>query len=136
MSESKIMRDIRLAIGGRSDCRLLRNNVAQGVVGEVKWVRQRATVEVFPGDAIVRHARVLHAGLATGSSDLIGPRRTLITPEMVGRSVGVLVGLEVKDETGRQSPEQIAWERMLLSMGCLAGVVRSVEDAVRIVDSI
>lgn len=134
MSESKLLRDIRLAIGSRPDCRIFRNNTAQGVVGNVTWVRQPTTVTLHPGDAIVRRARILHAGLAEGSSDLIGPVSVLVTPSMVGSTVGLFAGLEVKDTDGRASPEQIAWDAMLRRFGARSGIVRSVDEAIAIVE--
>jgi len=134
VSESLIQRDIRLAIGSRPDTRLFRNNTAQGVVGEVEWPKAPKTVKVYPGDAIVRHARVLHAGLHEGSSDLVGIHRTLITPSMVGRSVGLFLGLETKDERGRASEPQKRWHQMLLDFGALSGIVRSVEEARQVIE--
>lgn len=129
MSETLIQRDIRIAIGGRSDCRLFRNNVAQGVVGNVRWIKTRETVDLFPGDAVVRRGRILHAGLCEGSSDLVGVRRVLITPDMVGRTVGLFVGLEVKDEGGTTEPAQERFLKMLLEFGAFGGIVRSVREA-------
>jgi hypothetical protein len=134
MSESKLLRDIRLAIGSRPDCRIWRNNVARAVVGVVTWIKQTTTVTLNPGDVIVRNARILHAGLHEGSSDLILVRAILITPDMVGSTVGVLGGLEVKDIDGKVSPEQLAWDAMLRRFGARSGIVRSVEEAIAVVE--
>lgn len=133
MTESTIQADIRLALGSRPDTRIWRNNVAQGVMGDVRWYRQPTTVRVLPGDALVRHARVLHAGLAEGSPDLIGLRTVTITPEMVGRTVSLFVGVEVKSSAGRQTVEQRSFLAMLEQRGALAGIARSVDDATRII---
>ena len=51
-----------------------------------------------------------------------------ISPEMVGRTVGVYVGAEFKTATGRQSPEQRAWQQALELRGGVYRLVRSAED--------
>jgi hypothetical protein len=71
-------------------------------------------------------------GLQPGSSDLIGWRTVTITPEMVGQQVAVFTSIEVKTPTGRVKPEQQQWLDAVLSAGGIAGVARSVEDALRI----
>jgi dihydroxyacid dehydratase/phosphogluconate dehydratase len=72
-------------------------------------------------------------GLARGSADLIGYRSITITPEMVGQQVAVFASIEVKTPTGRIRPEQRAWMETVQAAGGIAGVARSVEDALRIV---
>jgi hypothetical protein len=57
-------------------------------------------------------------GLAVGSADLIG----LVEG-------GRFVSLEVKTPSGVQSPEQIAWGRMVERLGGIHAVVRSIDDA-------
>lgn len=41
---------------------------------------------------------------------------------------GVLISLEVKTQTGRQSPDQKAWEARCHEIGAAYHVVRSIED--------
>ena len=72
-------------------------------------------------------------GLARGSADLIGYRTITITPDMVGQQVAVFASIEVKTPTGRIRPEQRAWMETVQAAGGIAGVARSVEDALRIV---
>jgi hypothetical protein len=71
-------------------------------------------------------------GLQPGSSDLIGWRTVTITPEMVGQQVAVFTSIEVKTATGRVKPEQQQWLDAVQAAGGIAGVARSVEDALRI----
>jgi len=71
-------------------------------------------------------------GLCKGSADLIGWRTVTITPEMVGQQVAVFTSIEVKSERGRLAAEQQQWLDAVLSAGGIAGVARSVEDALRI----
>ena len=72
-------------------------------------------------------------GLCKGSADLIGYRTITITPDMVGQQVAVFLSIEVKNPTGRIRPEQQAWMETVQAAGGIAGVARSVEDALRIV---
>ena len=72
-------------------------------------------------------------GLCKGSADLIGYRTITITPEMVGQQVAVFLSIEVKTPTGRIRPEQQAWLETIQAAGGIAGVARSVDDALRIV---
>ena len=72
-------------------------------------------------------------GLCKGSADLIGYRTITITPDMVGQQVAVFLSIEVKTPAGRIRPEQQAWMETVQAAGGIAGVARSVEDALRIV---
>ena len=76
--------------------------------------------------------RPVSFGLCKGSADLIGYRSITITPEMVGQQVAVFTSIEVKTPTGRIRPEQRAWMETVQAAGGIAGVARSVEDALRL----
>ena len=79
-----------------------------------------------------QHGRPVSFGLCKGSADLIGWRTVTITPEMVGTQVAVFTSIEVKTPTGRVKPEQQQWLDAVQSAGGIAGVARSVEDALQI----
>ena len=79
-----------------------------------------------------QHGRPVSFGLARGSADLIGWTIRTVTPEMVGTQVAVFTSIEVKTPTGRVKPEQQQWLDAVQSAGGIAGVARSVEDALRI----
>jgi hypothetical protein len=79
-----------------------------------------------------QHGRPVSFGLCKGSADLIGYRTITITPDMVGQQVAVFASIEVKTPTGRIRPEQQAWLETVQAAGGIAGVARSVEDALRI----
>lgn len=111
--ETDLQQRIRLALGTRHDLRLFRNNT--GVLPDPKT------------------GRPIQFGLARGSSDLIGWRTVVVTPEMVGQRIAVFTSIEVKTPTGRLAPTQQAWLGAVRSAGGIAGVARSVGDAVRIV---
>ena len=71
-------------------------------------------------------------GLHKGSPDLIGWKRTVITPDMVGKTVAVAIGIEVKTERGRPTPEQTHFLDHMKNFGALAGIARNVEEAKQI----
>lgn len=130
MSEQNVMKRVMLALS-RAGAVVFRQNVGQGVVGGVEWIRARKTVVVNPGDAVVRGARVFHAGLCTGSSDLIGWNSLIVTPEMVGRRVAVFTAIETKAEKGgHKREEQVKFVEAVRSAGGIAGFANSPEVTV------
>jgi hypothetical protein len=113
-AETTLQQQIRLALGTRSDLRLFRNQVGQ-----------------LPDP---RTGRPVQFGLARGSADLIGWRTVVVTPEMVGQRIAVFTSLEIKTPTGRLAPAQRAWLGVVHQAGGIAGVARSVSDALAIVE--
>jgi hypothetical protein len=111
MSEQRIQQEIRIACS-TGQTRLFRNNT---------------------GTLRDQHGRPVSFGLCKGSADLIGYRTVTITPDMVGQQVAVFTSIEVKTPTGRIRPEQQQWLETVQAAGGIAGVARSVEDALRIV---
>jgi hypothetical protein len=120
MSEHEIQQRILLACGSGT-ARLWRNNVGTGWAGQATQIRRRGMVAVEPGDVVVRNARPLHAGLCTGSSDLIGYRQI--------DGVAQLVAIEVKSATGRPTPQQVQFLNHIQAAGGCAGIARSVDAA-------
>ena len=111
--ETTIQQQIRLALGTRPDLRLFRNNTG-----------------TLPDP---RTGRPVQFGLAKGSADLIGLRTVTITPDMVGQQVAVFTSIEVKTQTGRATTAQQNWLQMVRRAGGIAGIARSVSDALEIV---
>jgi hypothetical protein len=107
MTEQQIQQAIRLAIS-RGDTRLWRNNT---------------------GTLLDRQGRPVQFGLCKGSSDLIGLRSITIGPEHLGQRVAVFAAVEVKSSTGRPTVDQLAFVDTVQSMGGMAGIARSVDDA-------
>ena len=124
MKELNIQKSIMLAVSKYS--RMFRNNVGTGWVGKVSATKD--------GGKYIKDARPLKAGLCTGSSDLIGWTTKTITPEMVGCKVAIFTALEIKTPTGKATPEQMNFIQQVRLGGGLAGIARSGEDAVLIVN--
>ncbi len=109
--ERRIQSDIQLAAcAGGGPARLWRNNT-----GALRDARGQ----------LVRY------GLCPGSSDLIGYRTITITPDMVGQRLAVFAAVEVKDR-GRLTAQQEAFLNLIQQAGGLAGVARSVPEALSI----
>lgn len=104
MTETPISREILLALGSRRDVRLFRNNV---------------------GVATTRDGSVIRFGLAPGSSDLIGWRAITVTPDMVGKTIAVFTGVEVKTPKGAIRPNQLTWQSAVRAHGGIAEILRS-----------
>ena len=106
-SEQTIQQHIRLACS-IGNCRLFRNNT---------------------GTLRDQHGRPVQFGLCKGSADLIGWTSRTITPEMVGQQIAVFTSIEVKSSSGRVKPEQQQWLNAVQAAGGIAGVARSVGEA-------
>ena len=111
-SEHEIQQRIRLACG-RGPVRLWRNNT---------------------GALVDQQGRFVRFGLCKGSSDLIGLRKVVVTPEMVGQRIAQFVALEIKAPQGVVSPEQQAFLRLVQELGGVASVCRSIEQAQAVLD--
>ena len=109
--EQTIQQHIRLACSIGS-CRLFRNNT--GTLRDI-------------------NGRPVTFGLCKGSADLIGWRTVTVTPEMVGQQIAVFTSIEVKAASGgRIRPEQQAWMQAVAAAGGIAGIARSVGEAMDI----
>lgn len=119
MTERAIQNEILLAASA-AGWTLFRNNVGVGWAGEASH---------FPdGSVLIRNPRPLHAGLCTGSCDLIGWRPLLIGTEHLGTTVAQFVGVEVKTSKGRESKAQRTFSRVVNEAGGLALVARGPGD--------
>ena len=119
MRESDIQRAVMLA-ASEAGFTTWRNNTGQAWAGEVQRLKD--------GSVLIRHPRPLHAGLCKGSSDLIGFRRVVVTPELVGETLAQFVAIEVKAPRGRLSEAQERFLEFVRSAGGLGIVARSAED--------
>lgn len=81
------------------------------------------------GQYELKDGRILRSGLCNGSSDLIGWRSIVVTPEMVGKKIAVFAALEVKSKTGRATAGQKNFCQRVKEAGGFAGIVKSPDDA-------
>ncbi len=129
VSESVLKAAIRLAVGRDApQCRLFNNPVGLGWSGRI--------VLHEGGVVTLADARRIAFGLMPGSSDLIGWTTVAVTPEMVGRRLAVFTSPEVKTQSGRARPGQPEWIRNVVAAGGIAGIVRSPDDALRLVSCV
>jgi hypothetical protein len=126
MRESSVQQRIRLdaAYGG---IELWRNNV-----GVLLNDRGQPVRFGLGNDSAGLNARIK-------SSDLIGVTPVFVTPELVGRVLGVFTAIECKEEGWRMTPSderaiaQAAFHDIVKRAGGFAGFAQSVEDFRKIV---
>lgn len=109
----------------RSDERRIQSEIQLAATGPARLWRNNV------GALRDQRGQLVRYGLCPGSSDLIGLRTITITPDMVGQQVAVFTAVEVKDR-GRPTDQQQAFITMVQMAGGLAGVARSVPDALSI----
>lgn len=115
MRESDLMKEIMIALSA-AGCMVFRNNTGTAYQGKV--------IHQSGNQVTLADARVIVFGLCVGSADIIG-----IAPD------GRFLAVEVKTAKGKTTPEQ---ERFIFNVqlaGGIAGVARSVDDALRLVQS-
>ena len=113
--ETKIQNSILVALS-QAGCTVWRVETAGAWVGR-QIHKDGSTVTLA-------NARMFRTGLCTGGSDIIG-----ISP------AGRFIAIEVKTRTGRVSPEQQRFIDAVNRAGGIAGVARSVEDALELIRS-
>lgn len=124
MKESNIQKVIMMAVA--PFCRVFRNNVGTGWIGKVSATKD--------GGKYIENPRPLHAGLCTGSSDLIGWTERTITPDMVGKKIAIFTAIEVK-KTNRSviSKHQLNFIDQVRKSGGIAGIATSGDQAINLV---
>ena len=110
--ETVIQREIMIALS-KEGCKVFRNETGGFWTGKVIHKDGRTVT--------LANAQMMQCGLCVGSSDIIG-----ITPN------GKFIAIEVKTETGRVTKEQITFINNILSSGGIAGIARSVADALEL----
>lgn len=127
MLENKVQAEIMLAIGALPGVRVFRNTVGEGWQGKM--------VENKGGFVVLKNARYVTFGLCPGSADLIGWRSIEVLPSHVGRRLALFLSPEVKTVTGPTRDLQTKFLAAVNAAGGLAGIVRSPENAVRLVST-
>lgn len=122
-SEELVQQQIRMALAGVPSVVTWRNNVgaAQDATGRV--IRY----------GLMNDSKELNERFK--SSDLVGIRPVVVTPEMVGRTLGVFFAVEVKavnwtaSITDKHTLAQKRYLDLVTEAGGLAGFAQSVHDA-------
>lgn len=116
MTEHDIQDSIRVAVS--KDCAIFRTNSGELWQGKVVYSKE------FRQNVLINLRRVV--GLPAGYSDLSGVRK----------SDGRAVFIEVKTPTGVVSDAQKNFIEQMRKCNAVAGVARSVEDALKLVGEI
>jgi hypothetical protein len=122
ITEKNIQSEIMLAVS-QYGCMVWRNETAGCWAGKV--------IKKDKGNVTIENARFINAGLCKGSNDIIGITPVLITQEMVGKTLGVFTGIEVKTKIGRLSDEQKIFDANVNRINGVSFTARSAEEAVR-----
>lgn len=80
-------------------------------------------------------SRVVRIGVP-GLADSMAVVAVTITPDMVGKTIGVAVAPEFKTATGKQSQAQQLWQRAFEARGGVYRLVRSAADMLGLVDDV
>lgn len=111
--ETKIQNAILLALS-EAGCTVWRNETSGAWVG--KQIHRA-------GDQVTLiNAHMMTFGLCVGSSDIIG-----VSP------AGLFLAIEVKTLKGRPTKEQLRFIEAVRKAGGIAGIARSVEDALELI---
>lgn len=116
MTEHDIQNEIRMAISPYGT--FFRANVGQAWTGS-------AIHYLSNGDILIKNGRPFSTGLPKGFPDLFG--------FTIQNGLPIFSGLEVKNANGRIRKEQQHMIDFLQSRNCKAGIVRSVDEAIKLV---
>ena len=115
-------------VGASATHRLWRN--ASGHYYAGKLIRHGpGLVTLGATDAVIRGCTPIHAGLCDGAADLVGILSVPVASLPADGMAGLFLAIEVKTPDGTVQPHQRAWREMILALGGVAGVARSVEEA-------
>lgn len=113
-AETRLQQEIMLALS-QAGCVVWRNNTGQAWLGKV--------IHQAGKQITLTDAHKMPFGLCVGSSDLVG-----ITPQ------GRFLAVEVKTPTGHVSKQQTAFIDGVRAAGGIAGIARSVQDAIDLIE--
>lgn len=117
--ESNIQKQIQLSASSNS-CVLFRANSGKAWQGN-------QTQRMKDGSLLIKDPRPF-LGHSPGFSDLVGVTETVITQDMVGKTIGVATFIEVKTADGRIREDQKTFLAAMKKRGAIAGIARSVSD--------
>ena len=115
-SESVILKQCLIALSD-AGCIVWRNSTAGAWVGHV--------AHRDGGMVVLDNAKMIHAGLCTGSSDIVG----------IHKKTGRFIAIEVKSKRGVLSKEQEQFINAVRNAGGIAGVARSAKEAIELLNN-
>ncbi len=128
MKESNFARECLLA-ASMAGARMFLNPRGQGWVGKL--------VSYVGGILTLRGASKVTFGVGPdGAGDALGWQTVIVTPDMVGKPIAVFCSWEFKTETGRIRKGQPEWRDAVIRAGGRAGIVRSTEEALAVLNGI
>ena len=111
MTEGQLLREIMLAVSS-DKLKIFRNNC--GVLQDI-------------------HGQYIKYGVANpGGADCLGWKSTIIDSSMVGLTIAQFIAIEVKTSKGQLTKEQKNFIDQVRLAGGIAGVARSVKDALQL----
>lgn len=125
-TEREVQSKTMIKLSKDKDIRIFRNNTGMA------W--QGTPAKSHTGRPALINIHPVNFGLCKGSSDLIGIKTVEITPDMLGKKLGVMVCIEEKKEgwTGVRTEHEKNQENFLKkmkSMGAIAFFSTSAESA-------
>ena len=115
-SESVILKQCLIALS-ENGCIVWRNTTAGAWTGKLLH-READTV-------VLGMAKMIHAGLVTGGSDIIG----------IQKKTGRFIAIEVKAPRGKLTKEQEQFLNAVRNAGGIAGVARSAKEAIELLNN-
>lgn len=108
--------------------RLFRHNIGMGWAGESIQFSKPITIQVYPGDVLIRKAFPLRAGLVEFGSDLIG-----------FSSEGKFIAIETKTEEGKTDKKRLEGQmnfiKQVNNSGGIAGIASTEEEGFNLLNS-
>lgn len=112
------------------------SNIQNGIRLKLSTLKNNLMLRYTVGTFMTMDGRTVKVG-QKGVSDLIGVISHTVTPEDVGKTIGIFCAMEtkqVKDGTAKDRKEQQGrFLSLVNALGGIAGIVRSDEDAIAMV---
>jgi hypothetical protein len=83
---------------------------------------------IVNGMIMLSDPRPISFGLCVGSSDLIGWTEIIVTPDLVGKKIAIFTAVEVKNEKGRATKEQLKFLQAVRNAGGIARLTRYIDN--------
>lgn len=132
MTGTGLMNRVMLALS-RAGLSVWRNNTAKAWAGRSMALKPGDVYRARGGERVVFNARLIRAGLCEGSGDLIAIETVTVTPDMVGKDIGVFVNVEVKDGSGRPTKAQRNFDAHVRACGGKSAIVKSEAEALELI---